>query len=159
MAYLIDGNNLLGTLFPGYHRDPENKRKLVRRLIAFQRSTRSRIILVFDGAASPDTEAMAETQDHFAIVHPPPGENADSAIREILDGLGDRRKMVVVSSDREIRAFARLTGAAVMASREFKAELNRTLRTRRAQKELTKNEAGPTALEVRLWSQVFKETK
>lgn len=159
MAYLIDGNNLLGTLFPGFYRDPENKRKLVRRLIAFQRSTRSRTILVFDGAASADAEAMAASQDRFAIVHPPPGESADSAIREILDGLGDRRKMVVVSSDREIRAFARLMGAAVMSSREFKAELNRTLRTRRLEKEMTKNETGPTALEVRLWSQVFKETK
>ena len=159
MAYLIDGNNLLGTLFPGHHRDPENKRKLVRRLIAFQRSTRSRIILVFDGAASPDAEAMAETQNRFAIVHPPPGENADSAIREILDGLGDPRKMVVVSSDREIRAFARLTGAAVTSSREFKAALSRTLRTRKMEKEMEKNEAGPTSLEVRLWSQVFKENK
>jgi predicted RNA-binding protein with PIN domain len=159
MAYLIDGNNLLGTLFPGHHRDPENKRKLVRRLIAFQRSTRSRIILVFDGAASADAEAMASSQDRFAIVHPPPGESADSAIREILDGLGDRSKMVVVSSDREIRSFVRLQGAADMSSRDFKAELSRTLRAWKNEKEMEKKEAGPTALEVRLWSQIFKENK
>jgi predicted RNA-binding protein with PIN domain len=159
MAYLIDGNNLLGALFPGYHRDPENKRKLVRRLISFQRSTRARLILVFDGAASADAEAMAASQDRFAVVHPPPGESADAAIREIIAGLSDLRKLFVVSSDREIRSFARLKGAVPMTSREFKTELNRALRTRKMEKEMEKNEPGPTSLEVRLWSQVFKENK
>lgn len=159
MAYLIDGNNLLGTLFPGHHRDPENKRKLVRRLIAFQRSKRARLILVFDGAASADAEAMAASEDRFAIVHPPPGESADTAIREILDGMSDLRKLVVVSSDREIRSFARLQGAADMSTRDFKTELNRTLRAWKNEKEMEKKEAGPTTLEVRLWSQIFKENK
>ena len=57
MAYLIDGNNLLGHLFPGAHRDPDNRLKLVRRLIAFQRFTRSRVILVFDGPPSADVDS------------------------------------------------------------------------------------------------------
>ena len=159
MAYLIDGNNLLGTLFPGHHRDPENKRKLVRRLIAFQRSKRSRLILVFDGAASADAEAMAADEERFAVVHPPPGESADTAIREIIDGMSDRRKLVVVSSDREIRSFARIRGAADMATRDFKTELNQTLRAWKNEKEMEKKEAGPATLEVRLWSQIFKENK
>lgn len=159
MAYLIDGNNLLGTLFPGHHRDPENKRKLVRRLIAFQRSRRSRLILVFDGIASADAEAMAASQERFDIVHPPPGESADAAIREILEGMSDLRKLVVVSSDREIRSFARLKGATLMAGREFRSELNRTLKARRSEKEMEKNESDPTSLEVRLWSQLFKEDR
>jgi len=159
MAYLIDGNNLLGALFPGQHRDPENKRKLVRRLIAFQRSRRSRIILVFDGAASADAEAMAAGRERFDIVHPPPGENADQAIGEILEGMTDLRKLVVVSSDREIRTFARLKGAVLMSAPEFKSELNRTLKARREDKEMEKGEPGPTSLEVNLWSQLFKERR
>lgn len=159
MAYLIDGNNLLGTLFPGHHRDPENKRKLVRRLIAFQRSTRARIILVFDGAASVDAEAMASAQERFAVVHPPPGESADAAIREIVDGISDRRKLIVVSTDRALRAFAKLRGAVDMPCRDFKTELNRTLRAWKNEKEMEKSAARPTSLEVRLWSQLFKEGK
>ena len=157
MAYLIDGNNLLGTLFPGHHRDPENKRKLVRRLIAFQRSKRARLILVFDGAASADAEAMAADEERFAVVHPPPGESADTAIREIIDAMSDRRKLVVVSSDREIRSFARVQGASDRTAREFKIELNRTLKAWKSGKEMEKTEPGPTTLEVRLWSQIFKE--
>ena len=74
MAYLIDGNNLLGFLFPGWHRDPENKLKLVRRLIAFHRSKRVRIILVFDGAPVPDPDEMALPDERFTILHPERGE-------------------------------------------------------------------------------------
>ena len=159
MAYLIDGNNLLGALFPGHHRDPENKKKLVRRLIAFRRSRRSRIILVFDGAASADAEAMTAPEERFDIVHPPPGESADMAIREIVDGMSDLRKLIVVSSDREIRSYARLKGAVLKSSPEFRSELNRTLKARRSEKEMEKNESDPTSLEVRLWTQLFKEDR
>ncbi len=53
MAYLIDGNNLLGHVYAGFHRDPAHRSALVGKLQAFQRQTRTRVILVFDGVA-PD---------------------------------------------------------------------------------------------------------
>jgi predicted RNA-binding protein with PIN domain len=157
MAYLIDGNNLLGTLFPGFHRDPENKLKLIRRMIAFQRTRRVRVILVFDGAANPDPAGMDLPSERFDIVYPPAGETADAVLHGILEGRRDLRHMVVVSSDREVRAFAGLRGAKVSSSREFAAELRRTLRERRAEQELEKAEERPSRLDVKLWSQVFKE--
>jgi predicted RNA-binding protein with PIN domain len=157
MAYLVDGNNLLGTLFPGFHRDPENKLKLIRRLIAFQRTRRVRVILVFDGAAVPDPSGMALPGERFDIIYPPAGETADAVLHGILEGRRDLRHMVVVSSDREVRAFAGLRGAKVCSSREFAAELRRTLRERRAEQELEKEEERPSRLDVKLWSQVFKE--
>jgi predicted RNA-binding protein with PIN domain len=159
MAYLIDGNNLLGFLFPGARRDPENKLKLVRRLIAFHRSRRVRIILVFDGAPVPDPSEMALPRERFDILHPERGGSADAVITEILDLPGDKRHLAVVSSDREIRTAARLAGARPLTGREFAVELNRALRERRAERELDKNEDGPSALETRLWAQVFKERK
>ena len=159
MAYLIDGNNLLGFLFPGWHRDPENKLKLVRRLIAFHRSKRARIILVFDGAPVPDPEEMALPGERFAILHPERGGSADAIIAEILAGAGDKRHLTVVSSDRGIRTAARLAGARPLTGREFAVELNRTLRERRAERELDKSESPPTSLEARLWAQAFKERK
>ena len=159
MAYLIDGNNLLGFLFPGWHRDPENKLKLVRRLIAFHRSKRDRIILVFDGAPVPDPAEMALPEERFTILYPDRGSSADSIISELLAAGGDKRHLMVVSSDRAIRTAARLAGARSLTGREFSAELNRTLRERRAEREMDKSEPPPTALETRLWSQVFKERK
>ena len=93
MAYLIDGNNLLGCLFPGWHRDPENKLKLVRRLIAFHRTKRSRVILVFDGAPVPDPDEMALPDERFSILHPERGGSADAIISEFLDRGGDKRHL------------------------------------------------------------------
>lgn len=46
-----------------------------------------------------------------------------------------------------------------MSCREFNAELKRTLKERKREKELEKSEVRPTSLEVRLWAQVFKEKK
>lgn len=159
MAYLIDGNNLLGFLFPGRHRDPENKLKLVRRLIAFHRSKRVRIILVFDGAPVPDPAEMALPAERFTILHPERGGSADAIITELLASRGEKRHLTVVSSDRAIRTAARLAGARPQTGREFAAELSRTLRERRAEREMDKNESPPTALETRLWAQAFKERK
>ncbi len=159
MAYLIDGSNLLGFLFPGFFKDPDNKLKLVRRLIAFHRTKRVRVILVFDGAPVPDPGEMALPAERFTILYPERGGSADGIISEFLARPGDQRHLTVVSSDRALRTAARLAGARSLTAREFAAELNRTLRERRAEREMDKHEAPPTALETRLWAQVFKEKK
>jgi predicted RNA-binding protein with PIN domain len=159
MAYLIDGNNLLGCLFPGHHRDPENKLKLVRRLIAFHRSKRVRIVLVFDGPPVPDPLDMALPEERFTILHPERGSSADEVIAELMEARADRRHLIVVSTDREIRAAAKLRGARTLTAPEFVAELNRTLRERKSEREMDKVDVRPTPLETRLWSQVFKDRK
>ena len=159
MAYLIDGNNLLGFLFPGRHRDPENKLKLIRRLIAFHLSRRVRVILVFDGAPLPDAAEMALPDERFTILHPGRGSSADGLIIDFLAGRGDTRHLTVVSTDRQIREAARLGGARSMTGRGFAAELNRTLRERKREREMDKPSSRTTPLEARLWTQVFKDRK
>jgi len=159
MAYLIDGNNLLGHLFPGAHRDPENRLKLIRRLIAFQRFTRARIILVFDGPPSADIEAMVGDAPRFAILNPAPGGSADTILEDFIASGRDTRRLFVVSTDRGVRAIARQHGAVSLAAREFAAELNGILREHRNARELDKKEPGSTKLEVNLWSELFGEKK
>ena len=159
MAYLIDGNNLLGHLFPGAHRDPENRLKLIRRLIAFQRFTRARIILVFDGPPSADIEAMVGDAPRFAILNPAPGGSADAILEEFIASGRDTRRLFVVSTDRGVRAIARQHGAVSLTAREFSAELNGVLREHRNVRELDKKEPGSTMLEVKLWSELFGEKK
>ena len=159
MAYLIDGNNLLGHLFPGAHRAPENRLKLVRRLIAFQRFTRARVILVFDGPPSADIEAMIGDAPRFAILNPAPGGSADTILEEFVASGRDTRRLFVVSTDRGVRAIARQHGAVSLAAREFAAKLNGVLREHRSLRELDKKEPGPTKLEVKLWSELFGDKK
>lgn len=159
MAYLIDGHNVLGHLFPGAHHDPENRLKLVRRLIAFQRFTRARVILVFDGPPAADIEAMIGDAPRFAILNPDRGESADTVLEEFIASRKDTRRLFVVSTDRGVRAIARQHGAVSLAAREFVAELNGVLREHRNARELDKKEPGPTKLEVKMWSELFGEKK
>ena len=50
MAYLVDGNNVIGQT-PGWHRDkPGSRQRLLRELAAFVAATRARVTVVFDGA-------------------------------------------------------------------------------------------------------------
>jgi len=157
VAYLIDGNNLLGHLFPGAHRDPDNRLKLVRRLIAFQRFTRSRVILVFDGPPSADVEAMIQGEARLAVLNPEPGGSADALIEAFIASRRDTRCLFVVSTERSLRAAARERGAISLTGREFAAELNRVLRQHKDVRELDKSEPRPSKLEVKLWSELFRE--
>lgn len=159
MAYLIDGNNFLGFSFPGEHRDPENKRILIRKLLAFQRQTRSKIILIFDGRPVEDLAGMSSAKGKFEIIYPAEGETADSVIKDILSRQTDFRKLFVVSSDRDIKAFAAMKGARPLTSKEFNDELKKVLKERKKAREMEKHVERPSSLEVRLWEDVFREKK
>ena len=153
MAYLVDGNNLLGHLFPGGHRDPALRVLLIRRLQTFQRQTRTRVILVFDGPPPDDTPLPRG--DKFTVVFPPEGESADAVIQDYIDRPRDRRHLVVVSSDRALRTFARAAGAVSLPCDAFERELKKALRARREARELEKDDDPATKLEVELWAEAF----
>jgi len=156
MAYIIDGNNFLGYAFPGQHRDPENRRALIRKLLAFVRFSRVRVILVFDGPASDEIAEMTRGENRLRVSYALEGGSADDAIFDLVERQKDRRHLIVVSTDREIRAFAREAGAAlVLTCREFEGRLKRTLGERKALKEMEKPASVPSKLEVGLWMSVF----
>ena len=158
MAYLIDGNNLLGHLAPGESRGPESRYGLIARLLTFQRLTRRRIILVFDGPPDDDLERL-KLGRKFEVLFPPPGAKADDVIQERLSLPFDRRAFFVVSSDREVGVQARSRGAAVMKCDEFARELKKVMKKARQERELAKNLEFPTPLETRLWLDLFHRSR
>ncbi|OGD26869.1 MAG: hypothetical protein A2Y56_16260 [Candidatus Aminicenantes bacterium RBG_13_63_10] len=155
MAYLIDGNNFLGQLVAPAYRDPGDRLDLVRKLLIFQRVTRSRVILVFDGGPDPRLEDLELEDRKFSILFPEPGSSADALIKEFLESRRDLRHFFLVSSDRELKSAARARGAEVISSGEFKGMLKEALSKSRASKEMTKTADKPTPLEVGLWSDLF----
>ncbi len=150
MAYLIDGNNLMGHLSPGERRGRESRYTLTAVLLTFQRHTRRRIILVFDGPSDDDLERQ-KLGPKFTILFPPPGGNADDVIQEVLALPFDRRRMVVVSSDREVKSQARTRGAEVMTCEEFEGELKKVKKKARLEREMSKPVERLTPLEMKLW--------
>ncbi len=155
MAYLIDGNNLLGRIAPHELRERTGREGLVVRLLAFQRVTRARIHLVFDG--NPEqTPTDIVVNPKFTIHYPGEGQSADDIIRDMIARQTDRRRFFVVSSDRAIRDLARKKGLESVTSDLFARELKAAIKEGKKKRELEKRTEAPTGLEIDLWNEVFK---
>jgi predicted RNA-binding protein with PIN domain len=158
MAYLIDGNNLLGKVAPCELRSKDGRGRLTARLLAFQKVTRTRIHLVFDGGSDPET-TTERLSEKVTVYFPGQGRSADDLILEMLAGLTDRRRFFLVSSDSRLREAARKAGVASIRSEEFARELGSALKVRRKQKELEKHVRAPSPLELDLWEDFFRSRK
>jgi predicted RNA-binding protein with PIN domain len=155
MAYLIDGNNLLGRIAPHELRERSGRDGLVVRLLSYQRVTRARIHLVFDG--NPEqTPTDVPVNPKFTIHFPGEGQSADDVIRDMIARQTDRRRFFVVSSDRAIRELARKTGLEAVTSDVFARELKAVLKEGKKRRELEKRTEAPSELEIELWDEVFK---
>src|SRR5512143_3744629 len=154
MAYLIDGNNLLGRIAPHELRERSGREGLVVRLLAFQKVTRARIHLVFDGNPEP-TPTDVPVNPKFVIHYPGEGQSADDVIKDMIDRQTDRRRFFVVSSDRAIRELARKKGLEAVTSDVFARELKAVLKEGKKRRELEKRTEAPTDLEIDLWDEVF----
>jgi predicted RNA-binding protein with PIN domain len=119
MPYLIDGNNLLGS-WGGPARGDDRRGEVVKRIAAFCRAKNVRATLVFDG--HPLRPELA-TQDlgPVQIRVPPPGQDADTLIRELLERAARPREYIVVTSDKALGAAARELGASVLRAHEWNA--------------------------------------
>jgi len=155
MAYLIDGNNLLGRIAPHELRERSGRDGLVARLLAFQRVTRARIRLVFDG--NPDEKPTdIVVNPKFTIHYPGEGQSADDVIRDMILRQTDRRRFFVVSSDRAIREMAKKKGIEAVTSDTFARELKAAIKEGKKRRELEKRTEIPTGLEIDLWDEVFR---
>ncbi|MDH4198531.1 MAG: NYN domain-containing protein [Candidatus Aminicenantes bacterium] len=155
MPYLIDGNNIIGFAADLDLRDPRSRDGLILKLLAFQRVTRKRIRLVFDGPAEGEPAVLA-VNDKFTVHHPSPGESADDVLEAMMAGGVDRRQTVVVSSDRGLRDFARARGLRTLTAPEFNREVRAALRERRTAREFEKHDRPPSPLETKLWDEVLR---
>jgi predicted RNA-binding protein with PIN domain len=155
MPYLIDGNNLIGHLPYLELSDPQSKRRLVAQLYVFQSVKRTKIILVFDG--SPDFELGGKNFNakKFLILFPEREQTADTLIKEWIEKQTDKKHLQVVSSDGEIKKFARMNGTRVLTCEEFNRRLKSILKKYKDTKATKKAETLLTPLEVKHWLEIF----
>lgn len=119
MPYVIDGNNLLGS-WGGPAEGDDGRAAVVRRVAAFCRARGARATLVFDGhPLRPDMEAQDLGPLRLRV--PPPGQDADTVIREIIDGAQRAGDLVVVTSDKALYSYAKTAGASVLRAHEWNA--------------------------------------
>ena len=119
MPYLIDGNNLLGS-WGGPALGGDGRAEVIRRVSAFCRARGARATIVFDGAPMrldvPDAQLGA-----VSVRFPPPGRDADSVIRDLVDGAVHPTELIVVTSDKPLHSYARTRGASVLRAQEWNA--------------------------------------
>ncbi len=159
MAYLIDGSNFIGYLSPSLLKDPKTKYSLASRLFIFQQTKKTRVLLVFDGTADLNLIGKKFQKKSFSVIFPPLDQNADGVIKEIISKQTDLRRFFVVSSDREIKDFAKSKGAKSMSCKEFYQEFRTVLKEHKKSQELEKTFSPPSPLEINQWIKIFKTKK
>lgn len=132
MPYLIDGNNLLGS-WGGPRGEDDRRGEVVRRLAAFCRARNVRATVVFDGhPLRPDM--AAQELGPLTLRVPPPGGDADTVIRELVERAARPAELIVVTSDKALFSYVKTLGASVLRAHEWNA-LERQLAPGRAARE------------------------
>jgi len=130
MPVLIDGNNLL---FAARDADPErppSRSTLCLRLAEWARRTGEKITVVFDGPAPGGGLARQIGSGPVAVCYSGPGRSADELLAHILESDSAARRLLVVSSDREVGRAARRRRARTVRSDAFWRLLLRQLSRR-----------------------------
>ncbi len=159
MPYLIDGNNLIGHLPFLEIKAPGSRFELIGRLLVFQKIKNTRVIVVFDGPPDPDITEEDFKGMPFHVLYPERGQDADEVIKKIVSKETDLRRFFVVSSDREIKHFAKSKGAKILSCEEFKKHLKKAQKKFKRVKEWEKNVDLPTPLEIKFWTNIFERKK
>jgi predicted RNA-binding protein with PIN domain len=156
VPYLIDGNNFIGCVRPDELRTRGGRRKFAAQLYVFTKIKKTKVKVVFDGP--PDDLLIYPGSDKapLAVLFPSQGGNADHIIKDIIENAQEKRHFYVVSSDREIRDFARKKGARPLSCRDFQKQLESILKRHKKFLEMQKEEEDPSPLEIQKWMEIFK---
>jgi predicted RNA-binding protein with PIN domain len=150
MAYLIDGNNVIGQT-PGWHRDKRGSRfRLLDQLAQFQRVKKSAITVVFDGAPEsnfPDGSSYKGVK----ILYADRNSDADTRIKKIVESHKNARSLTVVTSDNSLIGYVRSCSAVVVRSGEFRKEMDAALAAAPAEEGSSEPDSG----DIKGWMRYF----
>ncbi|MFN3386790.1 MAG: NYN domain-containing protein [Candidatus Thermochlorobacter sp.] len=114
---IIDGYNLVHML--GKALSPQTlslvREKLEQKLHRYAAKHKTKVILVYDGQG---VLGSSEKQGYLDIIFTASGESADAYIKSLIDK-AHSHNLLIVSSDRSIRDYARVSGLKSASSEEF----------------------------------------
>ncbi|MFN0135874.1 MAG: NYN domain-containing protein [Phycisphaerae bacterium] len=127
MPVLIDGNNLQHAAFDAQPELPVGRVMMCQILGSWASRSAERITVVFDGP-SPEGDLLRQFGDSFVTVRfSGHGVSADSVIAQLVEGDSAPRRLVVVSTDRQVAKAARRRRAKAERSDDFWARVTRDL--------------------------------
>ena len=119
MPVVIDGYNLLHAARGMEGGSQLGRRQLCEMVAAWSRNTGEPVVLVFDGAAPSDALASQLHAEGVDVVYSGVGRSADEVINEQVRASSAPRRLMVVSTDRDIRQAARRRRCRYATSSEF----------------------------------------
>lgn len=117
MVYMIDGHNLIGQLPDISLDDPNDEALLVQKLNGFAARTGNQVVVVFDHGLPGGTSRMSTRA--VQVVFASGRSTADRVMMERIKKIPDPKGWIIVSSDHDVQASARLRRMGTMHSDEF----------------------------------------
>ncbi len=151
MPYLVDGYNLARVA--GFRRRSDREvDDVVNFLSRFARLKKTRITVVFDGFPPQARFNEPLTHDFGAvkIIFSGRKRNADTALREMMATVANKRAWSVVSTDHAVFGYARANGMKAIRSEAFLKEAETLMRAE------VKEKADVSKDEVDYWLKVFE---
>lgn len=122
--FIVDGYNLMKQiphiLGKNLFRDREGFIRFLEEKRLFG-SRNNRVIVIFDG--KEDVFVMKEYSEIKVIFTK--GETADEKIKKMIEKSMDKKNLVVISNDNEIKYFAKIQGVKTMSAEEILAKIIR----------------------------------
>jgi predicted RNA-binding protein with PIN domain len=122
VAVIVDGYNVSMLAWP-HASAAEQRERLCDALVEFQLRFRCEVTVVFDGAEVPGVRPLRRRG--LRVVFSAAGQEADDVVVSEVMFRPDDVPVIVVSSDREVRASSVAEGATVLPSDRFLALLRR----------------------------------
>jgi predicted RNA-binding protein with PIN domain len=116
VAVIVDGYNVSMLAWPDASA-AEQRDRLCDALVEFHLRVRCEVTVVFDGAEVPGVRPLRRRG--LRVVFSAAGQEADDVVVDEVMFRPDDVPVIVVSSDREVRAGAEAEGAAVLTADEF----------------------------------------
>ena len=155
MPYIIDGNNLIGCAPDFSLSDPEARSKMISIIKKFQESKNTKVTVVFDGEPQ-GSELRNPINSKLTVVYPRYGLSADDEIKKILENYQHLKETVLVTTDRELKSFAKEKGAKTINSIEFYFTLKKAFVLHGKKEETLKRvNARVSQNEVEQWLKIF----
>ena len=133
MPVVVDGYNLLHATREYEEAADWGRQQLCRLLIEWARRKREEVVVVFDGAAPRGALAEQLHGKGIGVIYSGAGRSADALIAQMIEASSAPRRLVVVSSDRQVRRAARRRQCRLVASPVFFVGVVKALSGRRAQ--------------------------
>ncbi len=155
MPYLIDGHNLLWSIFKNdEHFEPVDDAGLVSTVSLYCQDMGDYAEVVFDGIGPPNKRPFKQIAQ-VDVIFSGQGIEADDVIEHKIAMCQSPKKLCVVSDDRRVRHAAKKARAQPIRSDDFWAQVLKRLLRKRGPKEPLGKRHGVTDSETREWLRQF----